>query len=144
MNLLPMRDFITVDIGGGSTELVLVKDRRIVHSLSFDMGAVRLKSAFGDIDDEAVLQAIKAEIKSFIDKIPNTYYGCSLVAIGGTARNIAKSIFRRHNAIGSIHGFEFDTPTFRETYEAISSGDEEDLIAMKIGKERVPFIKYGL
>lgn len=46
LNLLHNNEFITVDIGGGSTEFCFVKDGQITKSISLNIGTVRLKELF--------------------------------------------------------------------------------------------------
>ena len=66
-----------MDIGGGSTEMVLVKDKQIIDSLSLDIGAVRLRHILNDLSLHKPKNLDKAQkfVSTFIDKIPNTYYG---------------------------------------------------------------------
>ncbi|EOI3117526.1 Ppx/GppA phosphatase family protein, partial [Campylobacter jejuni] len=49
LNLLsPFKDGTTLDIGGGSSELCLIKNNRIISCISLDIGTVRLKELFYD------------------------------------------------------------------------------------------------
>ncbi len=48
-NLLPMqKDALSIDIGGGSTELALINDKDVSNILSLNLGTVRLKELFCD------------------------------------------------------------------------------------------------
>ena len=47
-NLLPITAGITVDIGGGSSDMALIVDGRIVDSYSLNLGTVRIKELFFD------------------------------------------------------------------------------------------------
>ena len=46
VNTLSVKDGILFDLGGGSTELVLFRDRQIVESVSIPMGAVNTTAMF--------------------------------------------------------------------------------------------------
>jgi exopolyphosphatase/guanosine-5'-triphosphate,3'-diphosphate pyrophosphatase len=46
LNLLPIRNGITIDIGGGSSDLALIKDSKIIDTYSINLGTVRLKELF--------------------------------------------------------------------------------------------------
>ena len=45
-NLLHDDEFITIDIGGGSTEFCFVKDKKILKSISLNIGTVRIKELY--------------------------------------------------------------------------------------------------
>jgi len=47
-NLLPISNGITIDIGGGSSDLALITESKIVDSYSLDIGTVRIKELFFD------------------------------------------------------------------------------------------------
>lgn len=63
------RTFVVVDIGGGSTEIVL-RPERIILTRSMDMGCVRLTERFlpGDPPREAEISAAVAAIGSELDR----------------------------------------------------------------------------
>jgi len=48
LNLLPIIDAITVDIGGGSTEFAFIRNKTIISSASLPLGTVRLKELYFD------------------------------------------------------------------------------------------------
>ena len=49
INTLPVKDGIIFDLGGGSTELILFKNRQIVESVSLPFGAVNTTDMFNKI-----------------------------------------------------------------------------------------------
>jgi exopolyphosphatase/guanosine-5'-triphosphate,3'-diphosphate pyrophosphatase len=142
LNLLPIKDFITMDIGGGSTELSLIINKNIKYKISLDIGAVRLRSIFGK--DKFDKSKIDLYINNLIDKIPPEFKNYPLVAIGGTARTIAKNILPENYPIAMIHGFEFEVNNLFDIYNTIISSSKEQLSTMKISKDRLNDIKMGV
>lgn len=94
LNSTPMTDGYTVDLGGGSTEVTLVQNRKLVHYHSFPFGAVSLKQQFikGDIPTIKELRELTKFVRQQFQTQPwiqkNTY---PIFAIGGSARNLARA-----------------------------------------------------
>lgn len=89
----PFTEGITIDIGGGSTEITYFKDKQLIYSHSFPFGVVSLKQAYlkGNVmtDDENL------KLKKFINEsfAPFKWLkskNVPIIAIGGSARNIAQ------------------------------------------------------
>jgi len=103
INSISIQDGFLLDIGGGSSELTLFLDRKIVHSFSFPFGCVSMNKRYDSktgLSDE--LQArMKAEIRAALDQHDwiSRYSQLPLVAVGGTAR-----------ALGKIHQAAIDYP----------------------------------
>ncbi|MBD1381271.1 Ppx/GppA family phosphatase [Metabacillus arenae] len=84
---------ITIDIGGGSTEVTLFENREIVEYHSFPFGALSLKKQFitGDLPSESEMIAIQNYIKQQLAKLPWLHnQNLPIVAIGGSARNMVQ------------------------------------------------------
>ncbi len=85
LNLLHIDDFMTIDIGGGSTEFCFVKDGKIENSMSLNIGTIRLKELFFNKNDiEGAKKFITNKLNEILDSkndIPKT-----VVGIGGTIR----------------------------------------------------------
>ncbi|AMB99799.1 exopolyphosphatase [Aerococcus urinaehominis] len=104
------REAVTVDIGGGSTEITYFKDKQIVHSHSFPFGAVTLQSLFFQgkaHNDKKAIKKTRAYIQAaFSDQPFMKDLKLPIIAIGGSARNVA----RVHQAqtgytMGSLHNY---------------------------------------
>jgi len=101
---------ITIDIGGGSTEITLFKEKELQKTISFPFGTVSLKEKFvsGEIlnnrEKEALLQYVKAQFEK-IDWIQQV--SLPVIGIGGSARNIAQ-IHQRISKypISGVHQYE--------------------------------------
>lgn len=82
-------NILVVDIGGGSTELIIGNGNEILYSISLDIGAVRLHDKFVSEDPVALTEQqemadyIRQIIKPEIDKL-QTYDIKQVIGIGGT------------------------------------------------------------
>ena len=101
---------ITIDIGGGSTEITLYKDKQLQHTHSFPFGTVSLKQHFvkGDIPNSSEKIELINFVKGQFSSLP-WIQGVQLpiIAIGGSARNVAQiHQQQREYSIASVHGYE--------------------------------------
>lgn len=84
-HLQPGKSYLTIDVGGGSTEMTVIKNRRAYDSVSFDVGTIRLrdntvkKKAWDEIE-----QYVKGHVKDFTD--------AEAIATSGTINKIAMII----------------------------------------------------
>lgn len=144
LNLIDSNDFITVDIGGGSTEFTIVKNRNIEHSFSLDIGTVRLNELFFKKSDikgakEYILSKLE-EIKSSGYEIPSTVIG-----IGGTIRALSKIIMKKSNyPLDILHGFTYSVALNKYIFESIiSAKNTNSLKIIGVKKDRFDTIKEG-
>jgi len=92
VNSTSLRDGAVLDLGGGSLQIVAVRDRRALHSASWPLGTVRMTERFfaehrsGAKQRDALRAQVLRELSSapWLDRLPG-----SLVGIGGTVRNLA-------------------------------------------------------
>jgi exopolyphosphatase/guanosine-5'-triphosphate,3'-diphosphate pyrophosphatase len=88
-NLLPISDGITIDIGGGSSDMALIRDNKIIETYTLNLGTVRLKELF--FDKSLPLSQTKRYIQEILATLPHSFCGDIAIGIGGTARTIAKA-----------------------------------------------------
>jgi len=94
INSLPIENGFLIDIGGGSTEITLFKNREIVDSHSFPIGCVSLnkkyesKSGLSPQQLEKLQHEIIEQLNQFSWIKSNAHL--PLVCLGGTARAFAK------------------------------------------------------
>ncbi|MBD2870511.1 Ppx/GppA family phosphatase [Paenibacillus arenilitoris] len=120
INSLQIRDGFLIDIGGGSTELSLFRDRELVRSVSFPFGCVSLNKRFGAkgmLSDEA-LKALEALVTGAIREEPwiGEAPGLPLVGVGGTVR-----------ALGKMHQAASKYP-FPQTHNYPVTGESADAL----------------
>ena len=119
-------DGLSVDIGGGSTEVTLFKNKEVVHSHSFPFGAVSLKNQFFNEldhnDPDAIKKAEKWVKKEFkkVDWIAKN--GVPVIAIGGSARNIAEVYqLKTDYPLAGTHGYPMKPALIDETMAIFKS-----------------------
>ena len=80
-------DVLVVDIGGGSTELVLAKGGEVAYSTSLDVGCVRVTERFIDSDppEDSELEAAGTYIRSLLPELD----AGSGIGVAGTVTTLA-------------------------------------------------------
>ncbi|WP_368030070.1 exopolyphosphatase [Arcobacter sp. s6] len=140
------KNFILLDIGGGSTEII-VNTNDIYEAHSFDFGIVTMTQKYLKYHDlHNDLDSRKKEIKEFLDKLNINLNDYSFVATAGTPTTIAAiklgqdffSYDRNivNGAIVNLNDLEYSLNIFK------NSSKEE--IAKLVGKGRVEFIEVGI
>ena len=140
-NLLARQEnALTIDIGGGSTELSVIRNKDISNTLSLDLGTVRLKELFFD-------QGKSEDAKAYIDhKLAQiqTLEVSAIIGIGGTFRSIAAAIMRKTKyPLNKLNGFECDAKLFALFLQDILDADPGRLKKIGIAPDRFDIIKPG-
>jgi exopolyphosphatase / guanosine-5'-triphosphate,3'-diphosphate pyrophosphatase len=140
------KNFILLDIGGGSTEII-VNTNDTYQAHSFDFGIVTMTQKYLKYHDlHNDLDSRKKEIKEFLDSLNIDLNDYSFVATAGTPTTIAAiklgqdffSYDRNtvNGAIVNLDDLEYSLNTFK------NSSKEE--IAKLVGRGRVEFIEVGI
>ncbi|MCR2056620.1 Ppx/GppA phosphatase family protein [Campylobacter helveticus] len=142
LNLLsPFKNATTLDIGGGSSELCLIKENKIIDSISLDIGTVRLKELFYDTNK---LGNIEAFLKPILEQIPAHFCNDNLIAIGGSLRAISNSIMQKNSyALKNLHDFRYDFKYEKHYIARMLDADVQTLMSFGIKKERFDTIQEG-
>ena len=140
-NLLPKQsDAISIDIGGGSTEITFIDGNNVSHTQSLKLGTVRLKELFFDKDD---LSGAKKYIEQELAKIPSKDIS-TLIGIGGTFRAISSAIQKSQcYPLKKLHAFETTHKVFTSYLKNILDADETTLSTLYIDNNRFDVIKPG-
>ncbi len=142
-HLMPIKNATTLDIGGGSSELALIKNGKIVDTVSINLGTVRLKELF--LDKNASKESIKKYIKSHLEKLPNSFKNETLIVIGGTTRSLSKIIMNEIKyPLKTVHAFEYEYEMHKNLIDKIASSDINELKDFGIKKDRADTIREGL
>ena len=142
-NLLPtMKNTITVDIGGGSTEFSSIDDNHVKNSISLNLGAVRIKELFFDRGDvEGAVKYIDKELEKLAT------FSCvdTIVGIGGSFRALCGALMEKENyPLEKIHGYEPDFKTFKHFLKKIlEAKSHKELKKLSIKEERFDVIQPG-
>ncbi|MDG5470107.1 exopolyphosphatase [Jeotgalibacillus sp. ET6] len=89
----PIKSGVTIDMGGGSTEITYFEDKKLKHSHSFPFGAVTLKKKF--MKEEIMTSSEQKKLIAFLKERFTSLSWLQnkqvpIIAIGGSARNIAQ------------------------------------------------------
>lgn len=120
MNKTDMTDFVIVDLGGASTEIILVKGGSFKGVTSLPCGAVTLTEKYGNNQiDMQMYVASKLNVVAFL----NDATGLPVISLGGTARSFGQ-IDLNSEKIAPTHKISIER--FEEIYEKLKgmSADE--------------------
>ncbi|MRJ02272.1 MAG: Ppx/GppA family phosphatase [Epsilonproteobacteria bacterium] len=141
-NLLPVEDGVTIDIGGGSTELALIRGREVVETLSLDLGTVRLKELFSD--KSSPIEEVVAFVRREISRVPETFRSERVIGIGGTIRALSKGIMAKNNyPLERLHAFTYRVSDEIKFIEKIIEAPVSKLKKYHIKRDRYDTIKEG-
>ncbi|KPV44549.1 exopolyphosphatase [Alicyclobacillus ferrooxydans] len=110
VNSLAIPEGVTVDIGGGSTEIAYFRDRKLVHHVSIPYGAVSLTREYVRSNPLPAkeLKALENVISERLSQHPWLEgLRCPVIGLGGTARSVARIHQRQHHyPLQLLHGYE--------------------------------------
>ena len=139
-------DFVLLDIGGGSTEIIInTKDSYKAHS--FDFGIVTLTQKFLNHNDlKNDLENKKLEIKLFLDSLNIDFKDYSFVATAGTPTTIAaiklgQDFFSYDRNI--VNGTIVNLEDMTNCLNIFENSSKEDIVKL-VGRGRVDFIEVGI
>ena len=144
LNLLHDDTFVTVDIGGGSTEFSFVKNGKIEKSISLNIGTVRIKELYFNKEDiEGARKVILDNLKKIFDlgiEIPS-----KVVGIGGSIRAVSKIIMEKNNyPLDILHGYTYNVKNENTLFnKIINARNNDDLKSIGVKKDRFDTIKEG-
>lgn len=124
VNTLAVKDALIFDLGGGSTELILVKNRKMLKSISLPIGCVNL-TALAKIEDKitpAVVTRLHKIIASYASKVPwlEEAKGLPIIGVGGTARSIGKIDQKRIKYYTpKIHNYQMNITSLRLIFKML-------------------------
>lgn len=116
MNTLDANDAVLFDLGGGSTELTLIRNRKAEKVISLPFGAVNLTERFclqNKVTAEQLSQ-VNDFIQQELAKVPWLHnLSVPLIGVGGTARAIAKMDQKRKNyPFPKVHNYRMGSMAF--------------------------------
>jgi exopolyphosphatase/guanosine-5'-triphosphate,3'-diphosphate pyrophosphatase len=117
---LPAGRFAVVDIGGGSTEIILVDNNNICWSKSFPLGAARLTQLF---QGKPAYEA-SAYAQNILKTAPKDFKPTVLLGSSGSIRSIVK-LYRK------IHGSQRITPALLSQFiQEITEMTHDEVLAL--------------
>lgn len=143
-NLIHDDDFVTVDIGGGSTEFSFVRNGVILKSISLNIGTVRMKELYFNKND------IKGAKKYILDNLKelfelNIHIPSVAVGIGGSIRALSKIIMQKNEyPLDILHGYKYNVENELNHLDLIvNAKTNKDLKNLGVKKDRFDTIKEG-
>lgn len=122
---------ITIDMGGGSTEITLFENKELKHSISLPFGSVSLKKQF--MHEQTLSRKEHLAVFDFAEKqfseiewLKNA--NVPVVGIGGSARNMAKLDQSRKNyPLTGVHQYRMSYDDFLEINDEIAGMTFQEL-----------------
>ncbi len=141
-NLLSVKDAITIDIGGGSSDIALIRGGEIIDTCSLNIGTVRIKELF--FDRQASREESQAYIRDEIKRLPDTFHSHIAVGIGGTARALSKGIMKKSNyPFDKLHAFSYTVEEQIDYLTSITLSTTDELDTFYLKRERFDTIREG-
>lgn len=144
LNLIADDTFVTVDIGGGSTEFCFIKNGKIEKSISLNIGTVRIKELYFNKDD------IEGARKNILDNLKNIFkldveIPKKIVGIGGSIRALSKMIMTNNDyPLDILHGYTYSVKKEASLFEKIIvARNNDELKSLGVKKDRYDTIKEG-
>ncbi len=125
-------DAVTIDIGGGSTELTFFEDKELIYSTSIPYGVVTLQEMFFEgkaHNDEGAIREALNHIKEELGKVRwLSKRRVPILAIGGSARNVARIHQSMINyPIAGVHGYSLQRDGLDAVMDVLRNTDADDL-----------------
>jgi len=145
-NLLPIHSAITIDIGGGSSDMALIENGHIIDTYSLNLGTVRLKELF--FDKECSLKESNVRAKALIyeelQRLPSHFKNVLAVGIGGTARTLGKGVMKQsRHPLDKLHAFSYSIETWQSYFDRITKSSAKGLKKFGLKKSRYDTIREG-
>ncbi|UWG98607.1 exopolyphosphatase [Dehalobacter sp. DCM] len=140
INTLDLADGLIMDIGGGSTELVLFRNKQLEQAVSLPFGTLTLTQRFGlngKINDSTKMN-LHTFLNDHFQKINWVSGDWPLIGIGGSFRNLGK-IDRRQKKypLEITHNYPMDAATVWKNYDSFAQLSLEQRSKVKgLSKER--------
>lgn len=149
INGFGIRDALIADLGGGSLELIRVRDGLPTAFTSLPLGAVRLSEQF--LRDDPISKSSAKTLVGYIDAqleslgLKKLGTGEYLIALGGTTRALAKVDQRRRRyPIERLHGYELSAGSMLEITDELLKKDLAARLKLKgLKDERADIIPAG-
>lgn len=139
-------DAVTIDIGGASCEITYFENKELLESVSLPFGVVTLQDMFFKDKAHNDKNALKACADYIEQKLSDVRWiarlGVPVIAIGGSARNIARIHQSMINyPIAGVHGYTLNKNDLKDISALLIETDEDDLDNIDgLSKERTDII----
>lgn len=127
-----LSNYVHLDMGGGSVEIGLVKDKILMESISIPMGALVITNKFhikNGISNEEK-SYIQEYIYSQLNKVSwiNECKNIPAIIIGGSIKTIGRIHQKKYNKTSDIHGYELFYNDIEVLLQKVSDMSLEEII----------------
>jgi len=140
----PEADGIMGDLGGGSLELVELRDGKIAHSATLGLGTLKLMDMG---DGMAGNSEVSAEIAMSLDQVEwlGNAKGRSFYPVGGTWRNLARlALAQQGHPMGVVHGYRLTAEEAKALSQVLARQHPESLRRVKsLSTLRLKAVPFG-
>ncbi len=149
INTITINNCLIIDIGGASTELVLVENRQIKYSVSLQIGAVNSTDKFLEKDfiSSKKIDFLKNELQKLFNDISWLKEANKLpvVGLGGTVRSLSRIDRRRVNyPLWLIHNYNLSYESVEDINNLMIDSDLESRLCISgLKKERADIAPAG-
>lgn len=149
INSIDIKDAVLFDLGGGSLEVVLIKDRQPEHLASINIGTTTMTEKFKTADKmsskvfRSLTSYVAQKLKKTLPWLKNSKL--PIIGIGGTVRNIAKIHQRRvQYAYPKLHNYRMQPEDFNEVFNMMRNTTYEERKKISgLSSERADIILAG-
>ena len=150
INTIAENNAILFDLGGGSLELVLIRDRQAENLLSLNIGTITMTEKFQTADQMSsrafreLTSHTEQALKKALPWLNNSKL--PIIGIGGTVRNIAKIYQRRINyGYSKLHNYRLTNEQFAEVFNMLRNTNCEQRKKIPgLSGERADIIMAGV
>jgi exopolyphosphatase/guanosine-5'-triphosphate,3'-diphosphate pyrophosphatase len=135
-------DGVVGDLGGGSLELIEVKDGAAGAGVSLKLGSLALM----DASDRSPKTAVKIAREALAEAAPlDALRGRTFFAVGGTWRSLAKlHMHQRSYPLDIMHGYVIPARDAMDFAALVECVDSEALVSVGVvSQQRRPSLAYG-
>lgn len=132
-----------VDVGGGSTEIIVGKGEDILYVTSFKLGAVSLAERYAGFDSPmpSQIKKMRQHILHALAPLPQELSGCSLgqaVATGGTAKALATIHYHMtsEDELADANGYVLESEVLQNIEKTLEKMASPRKIRTNFGLER--------
>lgn len=116
---LPIKNGLIFDTGGGSTELILIKNGHMTRTASLPLGAVMLSEAFRGRSQAELYRYVVLTLGT-VDWIDEAV-GCDLYGVGGSAKTLGTLSLKELKPIEELHGLSVSYSKISSIYQKVYS-----------------------
>jgi len=146
---MPERDALIIDTGGGSCELILMREGKCRQTVSLPIGSVVLSEKFTDKGDmtAAAIFRLFNHVHARLSMITwlSEARGLPVIAVGGNHRAVAKIWKNNQDDDASLHGYEITRDNMNSLYiDLLDADSSRRQVMLGKNKDRADIISAGL